>query len=77
MRLAAALAALLLGAGTAFAGADPVFSDTGPDAEAYGKSSGYQVGGRAATQGNLVGLYSRFAEVYPTRRVDRADTPTP
>jgi CubicO group peptidase (beta-lactamase class C family) len=75
-RLAAALAALLLGAGAAFAGADPVFSDTGPDAEAYGKSSGYPVGGRLATQGNLVGLYSHFADAFPTRRVDRADTPT-
>lgn len=77
MRLAAVLAAMLLAAGPAFAGANPVFSDTGPDAEAYGKSLGYPMIGRVATQINLVGLYSHFTDAFAWRRVDRAATPTP
>ena len=59
--------------------AGPVFSDTGPDAEAYGKASGYPVGGRVAPvpQSFMVGHYSHFAEKYPSRIAARPATPSP
>jgi CubicO group peptidase (beta-lactamase class C family) len=55
----------------------PVFSDSGPDADLYGKSSGYPVGARGtATQiDRLVGVYSHFGELYRSRPVARATTP--
>ncbi|UPJ58266.1 serine hydrolase [Bradyrhizobium sp. 192] len=55
----------------------PVFSDSGPDAELYGKASGYPTGTRGATNelDKLVGAYSHFGDIYPSRRVGRAATP--
>jgi CubicO group peptidase (beta-lactamase class C family) len=57
--------------------AGPVFSDTGPDAEAYGSAAGYPVGTRAfaGEQSNLVGTYSHFDEVLPARSIRRATVP--
>jgi CubicO group peptidase (beta-lactamase class C family) len=58
-------------------GAVPVFSGTGPDAADYGAATGFPVGTRAmASQvGNLVGTYSHFDELFPSRLVKRATTP--
>jgi CubicO group peptidase (beta-lactamase class C family) len=55
----------------------PVFSDSGPDAEIYGAAEGYPVGTRGtATQlDKLVGVYSHFGEIYPSRAIARATTP--
>ncbi|MGQ0676203.1 MAG: serine hydrolase domain-containing protein [Rhodospirillales bacterium] len=53
-------------------GAEPKFSDTGPEAEAYGKAEGYPTGtmiGRP--QKFLVGNFSRLPS--PSRRVERGD----
>ena len=55
----------------------PVFSESGPDAELYGAAEGYPVGARGtATQvDRLVGVYSHFGELYPSRPVGRATAP--
>lgn len=55
----------------------PVFSESGPDAELYGAAEGYPVGTRGtATQlDKLVGVYSHFGDIYPSRTVRRAETP--
>ncbi|MFB6447976.1 serine hydrolase domain-containing protein [Bradyrhizobium tunisiense] len=55
----------------------PVFSDSGPDAELYGAAEGYPVGTRGAAPplDKLVGSYSHFGEIYPSRRVARATAP--
>ena len=55
----------------------PVFSDSGPDAELYGAADGYPLGTRGAAPqlGKLVGSYSHFDEIYPSRRVGRARSP--
>ncbi len=78
--IAVLLFAVLAGGGTtaALAAADPVFSDSGPDAAAYGAPD-YPVGGRTALtpQVNLVGNYSHFDQVYKAHRVAKADTPSP
>ena len=61
--------------GEAVAGA--VFSDTGPDAAAYGAAAGFPVGTRA-TAGqleNLVGTYSHYDEMFSSRPIRRATTP--
>lgn len=57
--------------------AGPVFSDSGPDAATYGAASGYPVGTRATTTqlDKLVGVYSHFDEIYPSRPIRRATTP--
>jgi hypothetical protein len=57
--------------------ATPVFSDTGPDAAAYGAAAGFPVGtrGTASELGNLVGTYSHFDELFSSRVVRRATTP--
>ena len=62
----------------AWAGDEPVFSPTGPDAAGYGQAEGYPVGGRVAPipQINMVGSYSHFAEKYPSRVAARSDTPS-
>ena len=61
-----------------FAAADPVFSDTGPDAAAYGAAQGYPVGGRRApAQAEMVGTYSHYDRIWPFHRVAKADTPAP
>lgn len=63
------------GAGEAEAG--PVFSDTGPDAAIYGAADGYPIGSRATTTqlDRLVGVYSHFDEIFPSRRIRAATTP--
>jgi CubicO group peptidase (beta-lactamase class C family) len=55
----------------------PVFSDAGPDAALYGAAAGFPVGARGtvAQLQNLVGTYSHFDEVVPSRSVPRATTP--
>jgi len=55
----------------------PTFSATGPDAASYGAGEGYPVGTRTtATQPeNLVGIYSHFDELFPSRLIRRATTP--
>ena len=57
--------------------AGPVFSDTGPDAATYGAGAGYPIGPRATASqpGQLVGVYSHFDEIYPSRRIPGATTP--
>ena len=60
------------------AGAGPVLSDTGPDAEAYGASKGYPIpaGSPTPAQETMVGLYSHFDQVTPMRTVPRPATPS-
>jgi CubicO group peptidase (beta-lactamase class C family) len=62
---------------TGVAAPGPVFSDTGPDAAAYGAAAGFPVGTRATASQleNLVGTYSHFGEIFPSRQVRRATTP--
>lgn len=52
----------------------PVFSDTGPDAAAYGAAKGFPLGDRATASQveHLVATLSHFDEMFPTRRVPRA-----
>ena len=59
------------------AGPGPVFSDTGPNAAGYGAAAGYPVGTRetASQLGNLIGSYSHFGEMFPSRPIRRATTP--
>jgi CubicO group peptidase (beta-lactamase class C family) len=61
--------------GTAVPG--PVFSAGGPDAAEYGAAAGFPVGapGAASQIGNLVGTYSHYGEIFPSRLVKRATTP--
>ena len=74
--------AVLAGGGTpaASAAADPVFSDSGPDAASYGAPD-YPINpamrGAALPQKYLVGNYSHFDQVFKTRRVGKADSPSP
>src|SRR5215467_595514 len=74
---------LILGEASTRAGSDladaapgPVFSDTGPEAAIYGAAQGYRIGLRetalAGQVVNLVGTYSHFDEMFPSRRVPRA-----
>src|SRR6476660_152443 len=55
----------------------PVFSGTGPDAAAYGETAGFPIGTRATAseRGNLVGTYSHFDELFPSRSVGRSSAP--
>ena len=77
---------LIFGAVTTSAGGDPavaapgpVFSDTGPEAAIYGAAEGYRAGIRETALADqvfyLVGTYSHFDELYPSRRVLRAPAP--
>jgi CubicO group peptidase (beta-lactamase class C family) len=52
----------------------PVFSDSGPDAASYGAAANYPVGTRATASqlGHLVGTYSHFGELFPSRPIQRA-----
>ncbi len=76
MRLAAGIVAALLLAGSATAA--PVFSDDGPDAATYGKAEGYPIGKPASgrAQGTLVGRFSHFDTLFPSRIVGRAAVPS-
>ena len=55
----------------------PVFSDTGPDAAAYGAAAGYPAGSPATASQieHLVSTYSHFGEMFSSRQVRRATTP--
>ena len=60
--------------------AGPVFSDTGPDAAAYGSAAGYPIGPRLAAplpQQIMVGTYTHWSDKYWHHLVARADTPSP
>jgi CubicO group peptidase (beta-lactamase class C family) len=61
--------------GAAVAG--PVFSPSGPDAAEYGAATGFPVANQATAGqvGTLVGTYSHFGELFPSRPVKRAATP--
>src|SRR5256885_1917781 len=58
----------------------PVFSDTGPEAEAYGASKGYPVPPfeypPGVRQDFMVGTYSHFDKVHPMRTVQKPATPS-
>jgi CubicO group peptidase (beta-lactamase class C family) len=73
------IASMLLALPTpVLAGADPVFSNTGPDAAAYGAAQGYPVGGRTPpSQAEMVGSYSRYDRIWPFHRVAQAAAPSP
>ncbi len=72
------VAFLLLFPSLAWAEAAPVFSDTGPEAEAYG-APGYPVSqiGPNRLQQFLVGAFSHFGELNPTHAVRRPAQPFP
>ena len=61
----------------------PVFSASGPNADLYGAATEYPVPDavRARWQGNpwhpadRVGAFTHIDEIYPTRQVNRAETP--
>ncbi len=65
--------------GPAFGQALPVFSDTGPDAVAFGADAGYPIGTRATLkqQRYIVGAYSHYDQLLPARPVPRATTASP
>jgi CubicO group peptidase (beta-lactamase class C family) len=63
----------------AWADGGPVFSDSGPDAAAYGAAVGYPVGPRVAPpvpQTYLVGHYSHFGEKYAHHVAAAANAPS-
>jgi hypothetical protein len=57
----------------------PVFSDTGPDAAAYGTAEGYPLGTfeTSSEMRHLVATHSRFDALKPARTVARAAAPWP
>lgn len=61
-----------------WAGAGPVFSDTGPDADAYGADENYPVNERRGRppQKLLIGTFSHYDRAYPTRSVPKAGAPS-
>jgi len=64
--------------GVAFAESGPVFSDTGPDAEAYGASKGYPVPPYEYPPGSrqdfLIGTHSHFDKLHAMRTVQKPAT---
>lgn len=58
-------------------GAVPVFSATGPDADAYGQAQGYPVGLPLKRQQNMVGNYSHLDRLFPTHAIAAATQPSP
>ncbi len=78
-----AIAGLIAETGAAESGTGPVFSSSGPDAELYGAAEGFPIADRSLPiqPGNpyqpkyRVGAFSHFDEIYPTRRIARAETP--
>jgi hypothetical protein len=65
--------------GIVFAQSGPVFSDTGPEAEAYGASKGYPVPPFEHPPGSgqefMVGTYSHYDKVTPMRTVSKSAAP--
>jgi CubicO group peptidase (beta-lactamase class C family) len=64
--------------GTAIA--QPLFSDTGLDAAAYGQGAGYPTASRRAdinSQPFMVGSYSHYDALFPTHIVAKSETPSP
>ena len=61
--------------------ANPVFSPTGPDAEAYGEKLGYPTGPSLippmGTQQNMIGNFSHADQLAPTHTVAPAERPLP
>lgn len=78
MRLLVGLALVALLAGGAGPAAGPVFSDTGPDAAAYGAARGYPLGTRAHVndQELMVGSYSHFDAIFSSHRVASGGQPS-
>jgi CubicO group peptidase (beta-lactamase class C family) len=72
------LLAMLAFAGQAGAQALPVFSDTGPDAAAYGAAEGYKVGslGTLRAQRYLVGAYSHYDQLRPAHPIAASPRPS-
>src|SRR5258707_7980154 len=74
------LLSMLVLEGAGFAESGPVFSDSGPEAEAYGASSEYRVPlfecPPASRQDFMVGMYSHFDTVHPMRTVPKPATPS-
>jgi CubicO group peptidase (beta-lactamase class C family) len=66
--------------GIVFAESGPVFSDTGPEAEAYGASKGYPVPPFEYPPGSgqefMVGTYSHYDKVTPMRTVSKSAAPS-
>ena len=75
-----AFLSMLVFEGVVFAESGPVFSDTGPEAEAYGASKGYPVPPfeypPGVRQDFMVGTYSHFDKVHPMRTVQKPATPS-
>jgi len=67
------------GSDPADAAPGPVFSDAGPEAAIYGAAEGYRIGLRETALADqvfyLVGTYSHFDKLFPSRRVLRAPAP--
>ncbi len=63
---------------TALAQALPVFSDTGPDAAAYGAAQGYPVAvpETRIDQRTIIGSYSHYDQIRPSRSVPAAPQPS-
>ncbi|TWB60944.1 CubicO group peptidase (beta-lactamase class C family) [Rhizobium sp. ERR 922] len=55
----------------------PVFSATGPDAEAYGEKLGYPVGLPLSEQRNMIGNFSHADKLAPTHMIAAAEHPLP
>jgi CubicO group peptidase (beta-lactamase class C family) len=55
----------------------PFFSDSGPDADQYGKQDGYPIGNRFTftQQRYLVGAFSHFDQFFPSRVARRSPNP--
>jgi hypothetical protein len=78
MRYVAILLTGVLLATRALAAADPVFSDSGPDAVQYGANVGYPThrGGALLPQVFMVGDYSRFDTLWPSHVVAKSSVPS-
>src|SRR5690242_14347609 len=57
--------------------AGPVFSATGPDADAYGAAKGFPLGTRITSNQveHLIASYSHYDELFAARPIQRAATP--
>jgi CubicO group peptidase (beta-lactamase class C family) len=56
--------------------AGPLFSNTGPDADAYGANLGYPIGLPLRRKTNEVGNYSHFDSFYPSHLIAKAASPS-